>query len=95
MAKIGVWDIEKVKICNLPQKAASAFASATGGLTEAEYEPVLYIGSQEDKEEGTSYCILAVQTLVTPEAPKRLVKMVIRDGLDGKVTLVSVRGLLI
>ncbi len=91
MPQIGMWKVEKVRQCILPPKAASAFATVTGGLKGAEYEPVLYVGSKED--DGTDYCIIAVQTLITASSPKRFVRMVIKDGQDGQVTLVSVRGL--
>lgn len=90
--RIGKWELEKLKLCNLPQKAANVFATVTGGLTKASYEPVFYVGKQEE-EDGTNYCIIALQTLVKPDGAKRLVRMVIKDGLDGQATLVSVRGL--
>ena len=90
MADLGGWNIDEMKGVNLPQKVQSAFTAVTGGMTGAEYQPVLYVGSQVVN--GTNYCILVLQTLVTPSAPKRLVKMVINDGLDGTATLVSIRG---
>ncbi|MBQ7220760.1 MAG: hypothetical protein IJS28_07260 [Synergistaceae bacterium] len=90
MAELGGWNIDEMKGCNLPQKAESAFTAVTGGMTGAEYQPVLYVGSQ--LVNGTNYCILAVQTLVTATASKRLVKMVIHETLDGTATLVSIRG---
>ena len=90
MALLGGWNIDEMKGCNLPQKVASAFTAVTGGLVGAEYQPVLYVGSQVVN--GTNYCVLALQTLVTSDAPKRLVKMVIHEGTDGAYTLGSVRG---
>lgn len=42
MPQIGMWEVDKVRQCILPPKAASAFATVTGGLKGAEYEPVLY-----------------------------------------------------
>ena len=90
MAVLGGWNIDEMKSVNLPQKAASAFTAVTGGLVGAEYQPVLYVGSQVVN--GTNYCILAVQTIVTPDAEKRLVKMIINMGTNGSASLVSVSG---
>ena len=90
MALLGGWNIDEMKGCNLPQKVASAFTAVTGGLVGAEYQPVLYVGSKVVN--GTNYCVLALQTLVTSDAPKRLVKMVLHEGTDGVYTLGSVRG---
>ena len=75
MAILGGWNIDEMKSVNFPQKAASAFTAITGGLVGADYQPVLYVGSQVVN--GTNYCILAVQTLTTAEPEKRLVKMII------------------
>ena len=91
MATLGGWNIDEMKGVNLPQKVASAFTEVTSGLTGAEYEPVLYVGEQIVN--GVNYCIICVQTLVTPSSPKRLVKMVINVNIEGETKLVSVRGL--
>ena len=93
MATLGGWNIDEMKTCNLPQKAASAFAAIAGGLVGAEYQPVLYVGSQVVN--GTNYCILAVQTLITQNAEKRLVKMVINVSSSGAISLVSESGIAI
>ena len=90
MATLGGWNIDEMKSVNLPQKVASAFTEITSGLVGAEYMPVLYVGSQ--LVNGTNYCIIALQTLVTQETQKRLVKMVIHVDLDGATSLVSIRG---
>ena len=84
MATLGGWNIDEMKGVNLPQKVASAFTEITSGLVGAEYMPVLYV--------GTNYCIIALQTLVTRETTKQLVKMVIHVDLDGAARLVLVRG---
>ena len=63
MSLLGGWDISRMKACNLPQKATSAFIGATQDLVGANYQPVLYIGSQVVN--GMNYCILALQTLST------------------------------
>ena len=91
MATLGGFDIDEMKGVNLPQKVQSAFTEVTGGLVGAEYMPVLYVGKQ--LVNGTNYCIIALQTLVTRETVKRLVKMVIHVDLDGTTSLNSVRGL--
>lgn len=88
MATLGGWNIDELKPCNLPQKAASAFIGATSELVGADYEPVLYVGSQSVN--GTNYCILAVQTLITAQPKKRLVKLIIHESLHGEYTLHSV-----
>ena len=91
MAVLGGWNIDEMKTVNLPQKAESAFTAVTGGLVGADYEPVLYVGSQ--LVNGVNYCVLAMQTLLTATSEKRLVKMVINVALDGTPSLVSVSGL--
>ena len=91
MSVLGGWDISGLKACTLPQKAASAFANITGGLVGAEYMPVLYVGSQ--LVHGTNHCIIAVQTVITANPEKRLVKMVINEMPDGTANLVSVSGI--
>ena len=90
---LGSWTLADFKGCNLPQKAASAFTAVTGGLTGAEYLPVLYVGSQ--LVNGTNHCILAIQTVITACPEKRLVKVIINEGSDGKASLVSVSGIAI
>ena len=88
MALLGGWDISELKGCNLPQKAQSAFTGATMDLVGADYQPVLYVGSQQVN--GTNYCILALQTLVTAQPKKRLVKLVIHESLHAEYSLESV-----
>ena len=88
MAVLGGWDISGLKGCNLPQRAQSAFTAVTSELTGADYEPVLYVGKQQVN--GTNYCILALQTLVTAVPKKRLVKMIINESSLGECSLVSV-----
>ena len=91
MGLLGGWNIDEIKSCNLPQKAASAFTAVTGGLVGADYQPVLYVGSQVVN--GTNYCIFAVQKLVVPNPEKRLVKMIINVSSTGEASLVSVSGI--
>lgn len=89
----GEWNIDEIKSVNLPQKVASAFTSVTGGLVGAEYIPVLYVGKQ--LVNGTNYCLIAVQTIITAKPEKRLVKIVINVAEDGVASLVSVSGIAI
>lgn len=91
MTLFGGWNLDEVKGCNLPQKVQSAFTAVTGELTGADYEPIAYLGSQITN--GTNYRILAIQKLITPNAEKRIVKMIIHEELDGSVRLSSVSGL--
>ena len=88
---LGGWNLDEVKGCNLPQKVATDFTAVTGELVGADYEPIAYLGSQQVN--GTNYRILALQRMVTPNAEKRIVKMIIHEELDGSVRLVSVSGL--
>ena len=88
MALLGGWDISEMKACNLPQKAQTAFTGATLGLVGASYEPVLYVGKQ--LVNGTNYCFIALQTLVTAQPKKRLVKLIIHESLQAEYTLQSV-----
>ena len=88
---LGGWNLDEVKGCNLPQKVQSAFTAVTGEMTGADYEPIAYLGSQQVN--GTNYRILAIQRLVVPSEEKRIVKMIIHEGLDGVASLVSVSGL--
>ena len=90
MAVLGGWNIDEMKSVNLPQKAQSAFTAVTGGLVGAEYMPVLYVGSQ--LVNGTNYCILALQTIITGTPEKRLVKMIINVSSNGSASIVSVSG---
>ena len=88
--KLGGWNIDEVKGCNLPQKVATAFTAVTSELVGAEYEPIAYLGSQQVN--GTNYRILALMRPVIPNAEKRIVKMIIHEEIDGSVRLVSVSG---
>lgn len=91
MATLGGWNIDEMKGVNLPQKAQSAFTAVTGGLVGADYEPVLYVGSQVVN--GTNYCILAKQTIITATPEVRLVKMIINVDTKGAAQLLSVSGI--
>ena len=88
---LGGWNYDDVKPTNLPQKVASAFTAVTGELVGADYMPVAYAGNQVVN--GINHCIIALQTIVVPNASKHFVKMIINIDADGKATLVSVSGL--
>ena len=85
---LGSWNYDDVKGCNLPQKAQSAFTEVTSELVGADYEPVLYAGSQVVN--GVNYCILALQTSVTAHPEQRLMKLIINVNSGGKARLVSI-----
>ena len=87
MALLGGWDISELKGCNLPQEAASAFIGATQDLVGANYEPVLYVGKQ--LVNGTNYCIIALQTLITAHPKKRLVNLIIHETPNAEYYLDS------
>ena len=91
MATLGSWNIDELKPCNLPQKAASAVTEITSRVVGTEYMPVLYVGKQIVN--GTNYCILAVQTLITANSTKRSVRMVIHESLDGRYSVKTIRGM--
>lgn len=93
MALLGGWNITEMKGVNLPQKVQSAFTSVTSELTGADYEPVLYVGSQDVN--GKNYCVLAKQTIITATPEYYLVKMIINVDTNGVVKLVSVSRLAI
>lgn len=86
--KLGGWNYDEVKSCALPQKAASAFIAVTSDLVGAEYQPVLYAGSQPVN--GTNYCIFALQRSVTLHPETRLMKLVINEDTRGEYRLVTV-----
>ena len=88
MAKLGGWNYDELKGCNLPQKAASAFTDVTADLVGADYTPVLYVGSQPVN--GTNYCVMALQTSITVNPEKRLMKLIINVDSAGKSRLVSI-----
>ena len=88
MPIIGGWNIDDLKRTNLPQKATSAFTKFTDGLTGAEYEPLLFVGTQ--LVNGTNYCYIALQTIICANPMKRLVKLILNESSDGKVKAVSV-----
>ena len=91
MATLGGWNIDEMKGCNLPQKAQSAFTAVTGGLVGADYQPVLYVGSQVVN--GVNYCILAKQTIITATPEYRLVKVIVNVSPSGTPSLVSISGI--
>ncbi len=88
--KVGAWEIDSMKTTGLPQKVQSAFTNITGGLTGADYQPVLYVGHQ--LVNGTNHCILALQRIVIPDEEYRLVKIIIHEDLNGAASLNSISG---
>ncbi len=84
------WELDEFRGIKLPQKVASAFTAVTGELTGADYQPIVYLGKQVVN--GTNYCLLALQRIITAKPEKRLVKMIINEAADGTASLVSVTG---
>jgi len=85
---LGGWNYDEVKSANLPQKVASAFTAITENLIGAEYMPVAYAGSQVAN--GINHCIIALQSIMSPGAEKRLVKMIINIDTNCKPALISI-----
>ena len=86
--KLGGWNFDGVKSTPLPQRAVSAFIAVTSELVGAEYQPVLYAGSQQVN--GTNYCIFALQKTVAAKPEVRLMKLIINEDVRGKASLVSI-----
>lgn len=87
---LGGWNLDEVRGTALPQKVQTDFTAVTSELVGADYEPIAFLGSQQVN--GTNYRILALQRAVTPNAEKKIVKMIINEAMDGSVRLVSVSG---
>lgn len=81
--------------CDLPEKVATGFNQAFSGLDGANYIPVLYCGHQ--LVHGTNHMLICKQTLIVPETPERLVKVILNEPLptDSKQawTIVLVDGI--
>lgn len=90
VSMLGGWNFDDFKGVNLPQKVASGFAAVFGGFTGADYQPIVYLGSQVVN--GTNYLIIAKQTLVTKIPEEHIVKIVINEAPDGTFSLVSISG---
>ena len=88
MAVLGGWNLDDVKVCNLPQKVQSAFTGATSEIVGADYEPVAYLGSQQVN--GINYKLLAMKTPVVPNGEKSFVKIIVNAGADGTARIVSI-----
>lgn len=87
---LGGWNFDDFKGANLPQKVASGFAAVFGGFTGADYQPIVYLGSQVVN--GINYLVIAKQTLVTKISEEHIVKIVINEAPDGTFSLVSISG---
>lgn len=90
VSMLGGWNFDDFKGANLPQKVASGFAAVFGGFTGADYQPIVYLGSQVVN--GTNYLVIAKQTLVTKIPEEHIVKIVINEAPDGTFSLVSISG---
>ena len=88
---LGSWELEEFKPVRLPQKVASGFAAVTGDMVGADYQPIICLAHQVVN--GTNYCVLATQRLITANPETRLVKMIINEDPSGLFSLVSVSGI--
>ena len=84
------WKFDDFKGVNLPQKVASGFAAVFGSIIGADYQPILYLGSQVVN--GTNYLVIAKQTLMTKEHEEHIVKVIINEASDGTFSLVLISG---
>lgn len=76
----GGYTLAPMEACCLPEKVATGFAQVLEHMTGANYQPVLYVGTQV--VHGINHMILCKQTLVVEGAPEHLVKMVLNQNLD-------------
>ncbi len=89
-SNVGAWEVNPV-IGSMPQKVATALGELSEKLVGASYEPIAYLGKQQVN--GTNYCVLAVQTIVTKDPHKNIVLMKFNEkGMD--CTLYSIEPLL-
>ena len=88
----GGWEIEDMKICALPEKVASAFTEALGGLLGATYTPALYAAHQVVS--GMNYMIICKQTLMTLNQDEHVVQMTIHQPLEGKSIIMEIKTIL-
>ena len=72
----------------LPQEVATAFYAAMEGLTGADYEPVLYMGSQVVN--GSNYAVLCKQTLVTADPVTNLAMVYIYAPATGDPEVMNI-----
>lgn len=88
---VGSWEILPMKPIDLPQKLATAFSEAVGGIIGASYTPVLYPAKQ--LVSGENHMILCLQELVTNPPIKHLVKMILYVDLSGKGSIRSIEAI--
>lgn len=89
----GSYELAAMTPCDLPEDVASGYAEVMGTLVGADRIPVLYVGKQVVA--GINHMILCKQTIVAPDAPEHLVKVVINCApTTGKWSLVSIEQIL-
>ena len=87
MAKLGAWEVNIST--NYPQKVATAISKLGETLLGAEYEPILYLGSQVVK--GTNHAVLAQQTVLSGKDTKNAVILIFNEEPSTvEATLVSI-----
>ncbi len=84
----GAWEYENMVACDLPERAATAFSKAIGGLVGVNYIPVLYVGHQIVS--GTNYCIICKTTTVTNPPMPGCKAVYIYESLDGTCSIIKI-----
>ena len=75
---LGGLTIEEQKgLTSMPQKAASAWVAAEGGIVGAGYKPLVYVGTQLTK--NITYWFIAEQTLILAEPERHIVKIAVSE----------------
>ncbi len=91
--RVGGWvyHTDEMKVCDLPQKVATAFAKATHGIIGVRYEPVLYVASQ--LVAGMNYCIVCKTTAATNPPVKSCMVLTIYEDLSGNATISKIESI--
>lgn len=83
----GAYHVDPV-VGKLPQKVATGFSSAMSQIVGAQYEPLVYCGSQVVN--GTNHMIICKQTIVTRNRDVHVVTVVLHETLDGEFSILSI-----
>ena len=75
---LGSIQLEEFKVLTkMPQKAATAWSAGFSGFVGADYEPLLFVGTQIVK--GINYWFIAEQKTVTRNPERHIVKVAINE----------------
>lgn len=89
----GGYELAPMTPCDLPEEVATGYAEVMNSLVGADRTPVLYVGKQVVA--GINHMIICKQTIVAPDAPEHLVKVVINCApTTGKWSLVGIEQIL-